>query len=131
MAQNNTACTHITCPKWDKMYCYVCEKPKGNLNPGIEDQTFTIHNANWKTDPNRCPMYLHEICQRDSRYTSDPKEALETFHNILVLQSIKKLFKKYKDNDFKELYSRYKQVEADKIDLNEAKNGDLVLIKRS
>eukprot|EP01034_Spumella_vulgaris_P025416 gene25416-31874_t len=66
-------CTHITCQACDAKFCYVCGLAEAAANKSTsQGRTGTIyaHNVNWKTNPRRCPMYLHQIHEVDPRWPS-------------------------------------------------------------
>ena len=127
---NNDACTHMKCPNCSIKWCYFCEKSCGSWDESYNHENFGGHNNDWKTNSKRCPMKMEDISEIDKRYENDATEALETFHSILVHQNIKKLYEKYNDLDFEELYTRHPVVRSDEIDLEKVKTGDLTLIKR-
>jgi hypothetical protein len=75
------SCTHITCDKCQKKFCYVCEVAESALEGG-----FAVHNQ-WELDAiaNRCPMYLHLKWGNDGQ---NPAAALDSFHRELQTKAI-------------------------------------------
>jgi len=119
------ACTHITCNKCKKKWCYLCRSLKEDL-PG---KTFTNHNK-WKGLDSRvkrghCPMYLHYV------YKGSAKNSLTLFHlhkQKLALEAYKEGFSEKQKMTFDMVINdRFRGQLFDKSDLQKLE----VIIKRA
>ena len=130
--QKDLECTHMKWPntKCKIKWCYVCGIGVKDLDTKSGRPNIFDHNPDWKTNSKRCPMYLHEISKIDKRYKNNPEKALEFFHDLLILQEVRKFLERYSDSQFEEFCKRYPEVLQFKIDFEQARNGDLTLIKR-
>eukprot|EP00475_Leptophrys_vorax_P006356 TRINITY_DN13926_c0_g1_i1.p1 TRINITY_DN13926_c0_g1~~TRINITY_DN13926_c0_g1_i1.p1 ORF type:complete len:576 (-),score=161.14 TRINITY_DN13926_c0_g1_i1:113-1840(-) len=91
IGRKDYACTHITCDKCSKRFCYVCCTKLEDLAGG-----FGPHNQ-WTLatpqDSGRCPMYLQHkwgdrLTETGERYDGDPALALDRFHASLQKKAI-------------------------------------------
>lgn len=89
------ACSHMTCDSCHTVWCYICGldttsdacgKAPGESNPEYR------HNVNWHTNPDRCPMYLSEICQVDGSWPGDDEEAKEHLHRLRTLRNLRSVY---------------------------------------
>ena len=91
VGRKDYACTHITCDKCKKRFCYVCCTKLEDLPGG-----FGAHNAwNLETPPDaaRCPMYLQykwgdRLTEAGDKYDGAPAAALDRFHASLQKRAI-------------------------------------------
>lgn len=56
----DNGCTHITCPGCRGQWCYMCLAKRQDAD-GASDVSFMGHNARWKSNPKRCPLYLESV----------------------------------------------------------------------
>eukprot|EP00930_Biecheleria_cincta_P098991 TRINITY_DN90646_c0_g1_i1.p1 TRINITY_DN90646_c0_g1~~TRINITY_DN90646_c0_g1_i1.p1 ORF type:complete len:371 (-),score=60.26 TRINITY_DN90646_c0_g1_i1:51-1163(-) len=73
--RKDEACTHITCPVCQLRWCYVCGLEREQADGGEAS-----HNAGWRTDPLRCPMYLDSIQDVNTEWPIEPRQAVDHFH---------------------------------------------------
>eukprot|EP00475_Leptophrys_vorax_P003663 TRINITY_DN12149_c0_g1_i2.p1 TRINITY_DN12149_c0_g1~~TRINITY_DN12149_c0_g1_i2.p1 ORF type:complete len:402 (-),score=94.37 TRINITY_DN12149_c0_g1_i2:1133-2239(-) len=108
--KKDLACTHITCDKCSRKFCYMCGVAEANLIGGFE-----VHNQ-WTLDTppdeKRCPMYVQykygDVANGD-QMDGDPAVALENFHLELQRKALEDLKKEVNNNS---LWSR---VEREKF----------------
>ena len=131
-SQKNLGCTHMRWwnTKCNIEWCYVCGIASKDLDTESGHPYICGHNSDWETNSKRCPMYLHYISEIDNRYIDNPAKALEFFHDLLILQEVRKFLERYSDCQFEEFCKIYPEVLKFNIDFEQARNGDLTLIKR-
>ncbi|CAB9511898.1 IBR domain [Seminavis robusta] len=84
--RKDDACTHMTCPKCETKWCYVCgldvhqcdKAPPRRHRENDEDDDVDdifLHNQDWQYNPARCPMYLTQILEVDLGWMGENWEA--------------------------------------------------------
>ena len=124
-------CTHMTCPNCHTVWCYVCEKKESEVDksPDQVDDIYA-HNADWKTNPKRCPMYLTEIEDVDDRWPGDETNALELFHRLKLLRVLKEFVTKIGLLEFEKLKEVFPSVANCGMTQKEIMETDNTLIYR-
>jgi hypothetical protein len=95
IGMKDLACTHITCTKCAKRWCYVCLKPDSKWPERHNEWTLDT------TDPERCPQYLEykygdTLGDGNRMMRGEPGKALAKFHADLQRIAIED-FKKSQD----------------------------------
>lgn len=88
------ACTHMTCPHCQVMWCYFCGKKEEDcdFDSDEEDENTSriyAHNVDWQNKSSRCPMYLNELHDHDPSWPPEDAACLEIFHRSLTVQKLK------------------------------------------
>ncbi|CAF0987072.1 unnamed protein product [Rotaria sordida] len=124
------ACTHMTCPTCAQLWCYFCgkkvedcEKARDGTN-GIFD-----HNHNWDCNPNRCPMYLTQVCDIDDRWPDDEEQCLVMFHRNRSLRLLREVYEKLGKERIDELDRHFNIISTCGFTMEEIFDEDLTLIK--
>jgi hypothetical protein len=125
------ACTHMTCPTCAQLWCYFCGKKVEECNRtqngtnGILD-----HNYHWEFNPNRCPMYLTQICDLDDRWPEgDEEQCLVIFHRIRSLRLLREIYGILGEERINELNEHFNILTTCGFTLDEILHEDLTLIK--
>lgn len=90
-----------------------------------------IHNTDWKTDPERCPLYLHNIYTVDDSWPQSETKCEEMLLKLLMYSKIKEYIKKHSKEKFYEMAKVYPSVLKHGYDVEEALASDSSIICRS
>eukprot|EP00475_Leptophrys_vorax_P014708 TRINITY_DN2098_c0_g1_i2.p1 TRINITY_DN2098_c0_g1~~TRINITY_DN2098_c0_g1_i2.p1 ORF type:complete len:532 (-),score=148.83 TRINITY_DN2098_c0_g1_i2:53-1648(-) len=109
-AQKDLECTHMTCPKCEEIWCYVCGRPAADFGGQIYTHNKWTLNSPPNTD--QCPMYLQNKWgdvkeEHAPRMTGDPAKALMKFHQELQRKAIDALKKKAKPETWDKMMEKY------------------------
>ncbi|CAI2374146.1 unnamed protein product [Moneuplotes crassus] len=129
------SCAHITCPKCNTKWCYVCGLDENDCDKeGTQDDPNKLsiyrHNDNWSTNSKRCPMYLRCIIEIDSRYSESDEQCMEFLHKLLFYKEIRQFINKYSEEVLYDIFKTFPKISVDKIIIDEAMTTDLTIIKR-
>jgi hypothetical protein len=91
IGQKDLACTHITCTKCQKRWCYLCQKPEGEMVGGFSQHN--QWNLNTPEGSGHCPTYLqwkygNHKDEVNNRMDGEPGPALEAYHLVLQKKAI-------------------------------------------
>eukprot|EP01083_Nonionella_stella_P223530 796554_1 len=129
----NNACTHMTCVKCHMEWCYVCGLSINDVDKanGFAQNNIFGHNQDWKTDPNRCPMWLNNIHEVDSMWPRDDSDGCVTFlHRLRTMELLKAVVNEMGSDNYSKICRRYKVDTTCGFDLNNVLNNDHTLIQR-
>lgn len=96
-------CTHMTCPKCQSVWCYVCGQKFGY---GI----IYNHNEDWEIKEDRCPMYLTEIGEIDNRWPSNDQDCLDRFHRYRTLKALEKVIEEIGVDEYNKACEQFDSV---------------------
>jgi hypothetical protein len=96
-------CTHMTCPKCQTVWCYVCGQKFGY---GI----IYDHNENWEYREDGCPMYLTAIEEIDNRWPKEDQKCLDRFHRYRTLKAFQKVIEEIGVDAYKKAAEQFDSV---------------------
>ena len=128
----DTECTHMKWFTCGTNYCYFWGKAEADCDKFDPNGNFAMHNKNWSTNPNRCPMNLLWIQDIDLKWKADDDSVcLKLFHKLLTYTYIMEFIKKHTRTKFDEFWSAFNIIEECGLDIDEICSTDLTMIKRS
>ena len=117
--RKDDSCTHMSCPRCDTSWCYVCglslqDCDKADPGEGRPTDNIYLHNRNWRSNANRCPMYLTEIPDVDSRWGNpanvDDQACLDYFHRIRTIKKLQEAREQLGHEAFAQLYAEFPSI---------------------
>jgi len=84
--QKDDNCTHMTCGRCRTYWCYSCglSSTQCNLTRG---SVWPIgHSKNWRTNPQRCPIYLREFSEVNASWGDTPEAELAFYHRYKTMR---------------------------------------------
>ncbi|CAF3478221.1 unnamed protein product [Rotaria sp. Silwood2] len=129
------ACTHMTCPDCQTVWCYFCGLAESACDKSEDDDDLDEtaaaiyrHNTDWEINPQRCPMYLTALQDIDKSWSNDEHECLEKFHRIRSLKYLHQAYEQLGANVFEQLEKQFGIISTCGFTLDDIKDGDLQLI---
>lgn len=131
LGRKDDACTHITCPKCQTMFCYLCggdeatvDKAPGNV------VTIYAHNEDWDINPRRCPMYLTQISELDDRWSHDDADCVTRISRIRTISKLRAAVQTMDEGVFARLVAKFASVANSGYTGKEIMEEDIELIHR-
>jgi hypothetical protein len=125
------SCTHMTCLNCLQLWCYVCGKKVEDCDRIPNGRNGIIdHNDSWELNPNRCPMYLTQIVDKDDRWPDgDEYLCLARFHRCRTLRLLREVYELLGEERINALDRHFNILATCGFTLNEILHEDLTLIK--
>lgn len=130
VGSKNDACTHMHCPQCETEFCYVCGGAEATLDKSRPGTIFR-HNDDWRGNPSRCPLFLHELPEYDDRWPADGEsQRVARLSEVRTLALMRAVLEIVGEDAFERLSNRFPQVRNCGITLDDIKTADVLLIRR-
>jgi hypothetical protein len=124
------ACTHMTCLNCSQLWCYFCGKKTEDCDRAPDGTNGIIdHNTHWESNLNRCPMYMTQIYDIDSRWPDDEMQCLIMFHRNRSLRLLREVFEILGRDRIDQLDRHFNSVTTCGFTRDEILDEDLTLIR--
>ena len=89
-----------------------------------------IFYSNWKTNQNKCPLFLYQINSIDKRWPIQDNDCQDFLHKIQKYTKLKTYINYIGKSKFQEVLNKFEHLESYGINVNEILTMDLTLIHR-